>query len=62
MNYLSVARHVCTYLNAFLVEIPNMFMRFKNSDIFYNFLDILDVSSALYAMLLSVKYFGPVRM
>ena len=26
-------RHVCTYLIAFLIEIPNMVMKFNNFDI-----------------------------
>ena len=37
----------CTYLNAFLTEIPNMGMKFHNFDIFYKICYIFDQSSAL---------------
>ena len=36
-GYFTNTRHVCTYLNAILMIIPNMVMKFHNSDIFTSF-------------------------
>ena len=34
MNYWTNTRHVCTYLNAFLIVIPNIVMKFQHFDRF----------------------------
>ena len=38
--------HVCTYLNAFLMVIPDIVTKFHNVDIFCNFCEICYLSSA----------------
>ena len=38
----SNTRHVCTYINAFLMVIPNIFTKFQNLDIFEHFVTFLD--------------------
>ena len=47
--------HVCTHLNAFLMVIPNMVMKFYNFEIVHNFCKILHVSYALASRIVSVK-------
>ena len=39
--YWTNIRYVCTYLIAFLMEIPNMVMKFNNFDIVYKFVNCL---------------------
>ena len=48
-------RHVCTYLNVFLMVIPNMVMKFHNFEIFYQFFYIFALSSALTCHVESIK-------
>ena len=40
INYQTKTKHTCTYLNAFLMVIPNMAMKFHNFDIFYTIFEI----------------------
>ena len=40
-NYWTNTKHVCTYLNAFFIEVSNMAMKFYNFDIFTNFVTYL---------------------
>ena len=45
-NYWTNTRHVGTYLNAFLMVIPNMVMKFNSFDICYKICYIFDMSAA----------------
>ena len=47
-NYWTDTRHVCTYLNAFSMVIPNIVMKFNNFDIYWKLCVILDLSSGKY--------------
>ena len=55
INYLTNTRHVGTYLNVFLMVIPNMDMKFQNVDIFDRICQILNLSSALACRMESVN-------
>ena len=52
-NYETNTRYIGTYLNAFLMVIPNMVMKFNNFDLFYQICTHFDLSSALACRVLS---------
>ena len=59
MTYSTNIRHVCTYLNAFSMLMPNKVTKIQNVDIFYKIGYILDMSSAIklgYSLMPVVNY------
>ena len=51
---IHLTRYVCTYLNAFLMVIPNMAMKFNNFDIFYQICKLFHLSPALACRVLRI--------
>ena len=48
-NYQTNTWHVCTYLNAFIMMISNIVMKFNNFDIFFTFCEMFDPSLSAHA-------------